>query len=248
MKIIVPLNQVPDLVEELEIDDSGASLDFEALKMKMNEFDDNALEEALQIKETGGAEVIALAIDGEDVDKILFTALAKGADKAVKITGANPHADNHTLAKVFAGAVKGLGADLIFVGVQSPGDADGQLGPLMAAYLGMPSVSVVSGIKPDGGKATLNKEYSGGMMAEFEVDLPAVLGVQAARATPRYAPVSKVRQIQQTATIESVAAGDSSGVPTGKITKMEPPAKGGGAKMLKSAADILAVLKEKGVA
>ncbi|MDH4121581.1 MAG: electron transfer flavoprotein subunit beta/FixA family protein [Deltaproteobacteria bacterium] len=247
MKIVVPLNQVPDLVEDLEIADSGKELDFEVLKMKLNEFDDHALEEALQIKESSGGEVTAVAVDGPEVDKVLFTALAKGADKAVKITGANPHADNHTQARVLAGAVGQLGADLVLVGVQSAGDRDGQLGPLLAAYLNWPGVCVVSGLKPEGGKLTFHKEYAGGLMAEFEVDLPAVMGVQAARATPRYAPVSKVRQVQTTAKIESLAAAAAGDVPAASVEKMEPPVKGAGAKMLKSAADIIQVLKEKGV-
>ncbi len=248
MKIVVPLKQVPDLVEDLEIDDSGTSLDYEYLKMKLNEFDDHALEEALQIKEAGEAEVIAVAIDGEDVDKILFTALAKGADKAVKITGADPYADNHTLSKILAEAVSALNPDLILTGVQSASDRDGQLGPLMAVHLGMPCVSVVNGVNPSGNVVTLEKEYSGGIMAEFEVDLPAVLGVQAARQTPRYAPVSKVRQVQQTMQIESVAAGSADGAVQSKVVKMAHPEKGAGAKMLNSVDEILDILKEKGVA
>ncbi len=248
MKIIVPLKQVPDLVEELEVDDSGIQLDFEVLKMKLNEFDDHALEEAILIKESAGAEVVAMAVDGDDVERILFTALAKGADAAVKITGADPYADNHVLGKVFAEAAKGAGAELILTGVQSAGDRDGQLGPIIAAHMGLPSVSVVTGVEPSGSAVTLKKEYAGGMMAEFEVDLPAVLGVQAARQTPRYAPVSKVRQIQQSATIETVAAAEAGGGDGGTVTRMEPPAKGQGAKMLGGAADIVAILKEKGVA
>lgn len=248
MKIIVPLKQVPDLVEDLEVDDSGTKLDFEYLKMKLNEFDDHALEEAILIKEASGAEVVALAVDGDDVDRVLFTALAKGADQAVKITGADPNADNHSLGAIFAGALADMGADMILTGVQSAGDLDGQLAPIIAAHMGLPCLSVVVGVEPSGSSVTLKKEYSGGMTAEFEVDLPAVLGIQAARQAPRYAPVSKVRQIQQSASIDTVAAagGDAGALTT--VTKMEPPAKGHGAKMLGGAADIIAILKEKGVA
>jgi electron transfer flavoprotein beta subunit len=248
MKIVVPLKQVPDLVEDLDIDDNGISLDYEYLKMKLNEFDDHALEEAILLKESDGAEVVAIAIDGDDVDKMLFTALAKGADKAVKITGADPYADNHALAKVMADAISGMGADLVFTGVQSAGDRDGQLGPIMAVHLGAPSVSVVTSVKVSGGSVTIEKEYSGGMMAEFDVDTPAVLGIQAARQTPRYAPVSKVRQIQQSASIDEVAAGSSDGAASSSITKMAHPEKGGGAKMLSDVDEIVAILKEKGVA
>ncbi|KAA3613561.1 MAG: electron transfer flavoprotein subunit beta/FixA family protein [Calditrichaeota bacterium] len=248
MKIVVLLKQVPDLVEDLDIDDSGTSLDYEYLKMKLNEFDDHALEEAILLKESDGAEVVAVAIDGDDVDKMLFTALAKGADKAVKITGADPYADNHALAKVMADAVSGMGADLVFTGVQSAGDRDGQLGPLMAVHLGSPSVSVITSVKASGNSVTIEKEYSGGVMAEFEVDMPAVLGIQAARQTPRYAPVSKVRQIQQSASLEEIAAGSTDGAASSTVTKIAHPEKGGGAKMLSDVDEIVDILKEKGVA
>jgi len=109
-------------------------------------------------------------------------------------------------------------------------------------------VSVVTGIEINGNVAMVQKEYSGGIMAEFEVDMPAVIGVQAAKQSPRYAPVSKVRQIQQSATIEEVAAGSTEGTAHSKVIKMAHPEKGGGAKMLNSVEEIVAVLKEKGVA
>ena len=245
MKVIVPLKLVPDLVEDLEVDGSGKALDKEDLKFKLNEFDDHALEEAIQLKENNGAEVVAIAIDGEGVDKLLFTALAKGADKSIKITGADPK-DSHQLAKIFAEALKNEGFDLVLTGVQSVDDRDGQLGPILATYLEVPVVSVVSGLAVSGNVITLHKEYSGGFMAEYEVDSPAVLGIQAARQTPRYTPVRKIRQIQETATIESVDAGDA-GVGSGsEVSKRAPPAKGKGAKMLGSAEELLAVLKEVG--
>ncbi len=248
MKIVVPLKQVPDLVEDLELNDDGTGLDYEYLKMKLNEWDDHALEEAILTKEAGDAEVIAVAIDGEDVDKMLFTALAKGADKAVKITGANPYAGNHEMARVLANVIGGMSPDLVLVGVQSAGDSDGWLAPLLAAHLNMPSVSVVTGLEVNGGTATVHKEYSGGIMAEFDVELPGVIGIQAARQTPRYAPVSKVRQIQQSATIEEVAAGDTGDVVSGTVEEMKHPEKGGGAKMLSDVEEIVEILKEKGVA
>jgi electron transfer flavoprotein beta subunit len=245
MKIAVPLKQVPDLVEDLEVAASGTALDFDGLKMKLNEFDEHALEEALLLKEASGAEVVALAIAGAEADRMLFTALAKGADKAVKVSGVDANADNHALAQAFAAAIGPLGADLILTGVQSAADRDGQLAPLLAARLGLPCVSVVTGVQPQGKAVLLKKEYSGGVMAEFEADLPVVLGIQAARQTPRYAPVSKVRQVQQSAKLEDFAA--SGGAAPSQVVKMAPPPRGQGCKMLKSADELLAVLKEKGV-
>ena len=247
MRIAVPLKLVPDLVEDLEVDASGTSLDYEDLKVGLNEFDDHALEEALLIKESSGAEVIVLAVDDGQVDKTLYTAVAKGADKAVKITGADPRADNQILGAVFAGVIGQLGVDLVLTGVQSAADRDGQLGPFMAAGLGWPSISVVTEVKPSGTTATVTKEYSGGIMGEFEVDLPVVLGIQAARQPPRYVPVSKVKQVEQSAALETVPSTAAAQESWSKVVRMAPPKKGAGAKMLSSAKEIADILKEKGV-
>jgi electron transfer flavoprotein beta subunit len=248
MKIAVPLRQVPDLVEDLELDESGARLDYAALKMKLNEFDDHALEEALLLKEANpGTEVIALAIEGAEAERMLFTALAKGADRAVKLTGVDANGDNAVLAQAFASAVKQVAGELVLAGVQSVGDRDGQLAPHLAARLGVPSVSVVTHVVFSEGKVTFYKEYAGGLIAEFEAGLPVVLGVQAARQVPRYAPVAKVRQVQQSAKLETLAVTATAG-PGGKVLRLAPPEYGQGAKMLGGVGDLLALLKEKGVA
>jgi electron transfer flavoprotein beta subunit len=102
----------------------------------------------------------------------------------------------------------------------------------------------------DGGSSgvTVQKEYFGGLMAAFDVQTPAVLGIQAARQTPRYAPVSKVRQIQQSASIEEKSLNDSTDSAQSEVTSMAPPVKTGGAKMLGSVDELVELLKEKGVA
>ena len=240
MNIIVPIKQVPDLVEELEIDSSGTSLDREWLKFKVNEFDDHALEEALLLKEEHGGTVTAIALDGGDIDKALYAAAAKGADKVVKVTGLDGDVSNHQAAKALAGVIQGMGADLVLTGVQSVEDRDGQLGVLLAHYLKMPHVSVVTGVSVQGGSVTVKKEYGGGLVAEFEVATPAVLGIQAARETPRYVPVAKVRQAMRSTEIEEVATNDG-GVSAGSsVSRMFKPERGGGAEMLTGSAEEIA--------
>ncbi len=252
MNIIVLIKQVPDLVEELEIDSSGKDLDREWLKYKVNEFDDHALEEALLLKEDQGGTVTAMALDGQDVDKALYAAAAKGADRVVKVTGAGDNPSNHEAAKAFANAISGMDYDLILTGVQSVEDRDGQLPVLVAEYLGLPHVSVVSGLQVENGKAVVHKEYGGGMMAELEVDLPAVLGIQAARETPRYVPVARVRRAMRSTDLEEVSAGDVGASAGSEVARMFKPETGAGAEMLEGSAEevadkIIAVLKEKGI-
>ena len=245
MDILVMMKQVPDLVEDLEVDDSGKALDEDCVSLKLNEFDDHALEEALLLKEAGAGSVTAVALDGEEVDKMLFTAMAKGADRALKITGVGEVGGYRELAGIFADVAKAQPCDLILTGVQAADERDGQLGPMVAALLDRPCVEVVTSVAASDGHVTIQKEFSGGLMAEYEVDLPAVLGIQAARQTPRYAPVSKVRQVQQSATIETVVgAAAGSGI---AVVEMTPPETGSGAQMLESVDELVEILDSKGV-
>lgn len=251
MNIIVPLKQVPDLVEELEIDASGKDLDRSSLKMKLSEFDDHALEEALILKEETGATVTAIAIDGEDVDKMLFTAAAKGADKIIKVTGLeNPSA--HQAAQALAKVIKGMSHDLVLTGVQAVDDRDGQIAVLLAHYLGIPHVSVVTSVKAEGGGVTVSKEYGAGLVAEFDAKLPIVVGVQAARQSPRYVPVAKVRQVMKSASLDEVEAGEVTAHAGSSVNRFFKPETGSGAEMFEGSAEdqaskVVQLMKTKGI-
>ena len=251
MNIIVPIKQVPDLVEELEINSAGTDLDREWLKMKLSEFDDHAMEEALLMKEDQGANVTAIALASDDIDKALFAAAAKGADKLIKVTGVEG-SSTHEAAKAMANVIKNMEYDIVMTGVQAVDDRDGQLAVLLAHYLGVPHVSVVTGVEASGGSVTVLKEYGGGMVAEFEVSTPVVLGIQAARETPRYVPVAKVRRAMKSSSIDEVAGGDI-GVDAGSsVSKMYKPDTGGGAEMIDGSAEdqaskIMELLTQKGI-
>jgi electron transfer flavoprotein beta subunit len=252
MNIIVIVRHIPDLVEELEIAEDGQGLNRDFLKFVINEFDDQALEQGLLLKEKAGGTLTALALDAPDIDQTLFTCLAKGADKAVKLTGDFAEGvSSHGAARMFADALKSIPYDLIVTGVQSAEDLDGQLAPLLATYLGVPHVSVVTGVEMIGKTATIRQEYSGGMMAEFEVDLPAVLGIQAAAQPPRYAPVSRVRAIMKEKKLDTrdTARADGAGL---TILGMAKPVSATHAEMIEGDSDvvakrILALISERGL-
>ena len=254
MQILVLVKQVPDLVEELDINSEGTDLERESLKYKMNEWDESALEEALQLKELHGGTVTVLAVAVGEVDDMLFTCLAKGADQAIKVVGDFEEGiDSHTAARALATAVRAQSFDLILTGVQAADDLDGQVGVLLATYLDLPHVSVVSGITADPAArtVTVQQEYAGGVMATFEVDMPAVLGVQAARAVPRYAPVSRVRQLMKTATLQEVEASTPAGAGL-TVQRMFKPESTGHAEMIDGDTEevvnrVVEILRERGV-
>ena len=254
MDILVPVKMVPDLAEELEIDASGKTLDRSMLKLRLNEFDEHALEEALLLKEKHGGKVTVVALDAPEVDEALFTSMAKGADRIVKVTGVpDEGVSSHEMARIIAAVLKSISYDLILTGVQSAEDRDGQLGPLLASALGLPHVSVVSAVELAGEKTIVVKqEYAGGIMAEMEVDLPALIGIQAARQTPRYAPVSKVRQIMKTAKIEEIPLLPVETGSGSEVLRMFKPEATGHAEMIEGSPEeiadkLFALLSEKGL-
>ena len=201
--IVVFAKLVPDLVEELEIADNGIALDMEWLRLIINEFDNHTVEQALILKERTGGEVTVIAPQAEGVDEMLYTIAAKGADRVMMLKGDfEAGVNNHALARAFATTVQTYQPDLILTGVQANDDLDGAVGPLIAEYLGMPYIGYISGVSMAGDKLSAQKEYPGGLIAEMEVALPAVLGIQAGEEPPRYVAISKVRQMMKTATID----------------------------------------------
>lgn len=242
MEIIVPMKMVPDLVEELEVNADGTDLDRSVVRLRINEFDEHALEQALLLKDRHGARVTILALDTGDVDEALFVGLAKGADRAVKITGDFAGGvSSHAMAAVLAEVIRGMPCDLVLAGVQAADDRDGQVPVLLGAMLGRPHVSVVTAVEP-AGEATVvvRQEYAGGLVAEFEVDLPAVLGIQAAGQAPRYAPVSKVRQLMKTARLEEVTAPAVDADAGSTVTRLAKPDVASRAEMIEGSPEEIA--------
>jgi electron transfer flavoprotein beta subunit len=207
--IVVIARLVPDLVEELEIAPSGTALDRSWLRLIINEFDNHAIEQAVILKEKNGASVTIISPEAEGVDDVLFTTAAKGADRLIKLTGIDEEKPtNLSLAKALAEIIKEISPDLVLNGVQAHDDISGDLAPLVADMLEMPYVGYISGVDLEDGKAKAFKEYPGGVLAEMEITLPAVLGIQASEEPPRYVAISKVRQMMGTATIEEIAGDD----------------------------------------
>ncbi len=238
MNIVVLLKMVPDVVEELEVAADGKSLETSFLRMIANERDLHALEEALLLKERHNGKVTVVAPQAAEVDDSLFTALAKGADRAVKIVGFDPGPSTRALAQALAQTLPVvpdlLPADLILTGCQAIDDLDGMLAPLLAHALKLPYLGLVTQVEASHGKAVVRREYAGGVHGEFEVKLPAVLGIQASEKPPRYVPVAKVRAAMKSQKIEPAAVPTlaDGGMPCLDIQEMAKPEAAGHAEML----------------
>lgn len=239
MRIVVALKAVPDLVEEIELTPDETGIDREFLKFVLNEWDDQALEEALLVKDATGAEVIAVGLaEDPDIDQALYTAVAKGADGAVKLAGGGPQ--THARAAAFAAYLAAEPADLVITGVQAPDDLDGQLAPMLAARLEQRHVSVVVGVEIRDGNLVVRQEFAGGRAHELELPLPAVIGVQAARQAPRYAPISRIRQAMQAGGLREVSVSTGATESGLRVRRMYRPERTGHAEMLEGGVEAVA--------
>ena len=252
MNIAVALRLMPNPADELELDDSRTDIDRDYVDMVTSEFDEQALEEAVQVKEATGAVVTAMALEADGAEQALRIAYARGADRSVLIgAGEVEPYDTRTAALVFAEAVRELAPDLVLTGVQTPTDVFGQTAPYLAAALDWPQASVVDGVEIVDGKAHVTQEYAGGRLAVLALQLPAVVGVQAAKSPPRYVSMARLRQAMSEASIETLSVTVLPTPPASTIASLARPEQTSGATMLAGdatdlAKQIAALLREQG--
>ncbi len=251
INITVPIRLMPNRGDELEIGDGGADIDRELVEMVINEFDEQALEEAVLLKDATGSTVTAVGLRGDGIEPALRVAFARGADRVVIVDAGelDPY-DGRASALAFAAAIRELAPDLVMTGVQTPYDVLGQMAPYLASGLGWPQASVVVGVTLADGAARVVQEYAGGRLAVLELALPAVVGVQSASSPPRYISMARLRQAMSEATPTTI--GVSIDAPSGpSIVSLGRPERTAGATMLEGdasevAAQIAAILTERG--
>jgi electron transfer flavoprotein beta subunit len=199
MNLVVVLRLMANLGKDLELDPSGADIDRDAVGWSMNEWDSQALEQAILLKEATGANVTAVALQSAEVRQLFWTAHGRGADRSVVIEGGEiAPFDSRLAASTLAEAMRELAPDLVLVGVQTPSDVFGQVGPFLATALGWPHVNVVTDVRLSAGTARVQQEYAGGRASLLDVTLPAVLGIQSSSSPPRYVLISRMRQAMAT--------------------------------------------------
>jgi electron transfer flavoprotein beta subunit len=258
MDIVVPVRLVPDPVEELDPGPEGTDIDRDWIEFVSNEWADQALEEALLATEERDTDdtvtVVALDDGLGDVEEVLHRAAAKGADRLVKITNVEPGASTSAATALLAGFLEDEEFDAVFTGVQSAEDRDGQLAGQLASALELPHITVITSVDVDGDSAAVEKEFGGGVTADYTVDFPAVLGIQAAREPPRYVTIRQIRDAMRSADIESVDAGalDGGAEAGTSIVGLHEPETGERAEMIDGSAEeaadeVIEVLEDHGI-
>jgi electron transfer flavoprotein beta subunit len=252
MDIVVAVRLMPKAGEELELDPSGRDIDREYVEQAITDFDDQALEEAVLIKEATGATVTAVGLASDGIDQALRVAYARGADRVVVVDAGelDPY-DTRTAALAFAEAFRELSPDIVLVGVQTPYDIFGQTAPLVAVALGWPQANVVVKVGVADGTARVEQEYAGGHLAVLGLRLPAVIGVQSASQPPRYVSMTRLRQAMTEASPESLSVSVAPAARAPQLVGLARPESKDHATMLDGdaeavAAKIVAVLREQG--
>ena len=199
MDIIVCVKHVPETAEaELKIDVSGKGIEKTGLVYDINEWDDYALEEAVRIKEKQGGTVTAITIGSDDSDSTLRKCLARGADKAIRMTDPKfNNSDSYPIAKILQSAIKTLHYDTIFCGMQAGDDGSASVGPILAEMLKIPHATMVKRLEIGIGTAKINRELEGGLEEQLEVKLPALFSIQTGINEPRYVSIMGIRKAMQ---------------------------------------------------
>ena len=213
MKIIVAIKQVPERDASLAVDPGGKWIDESELNYGINEPDAYALEEALQLKEANGGEVIALCAGPERVTSTLREALAKGADRAIHIEADDLNArDTLEVAQMLAEAIRPESPDLVLTGLQSDDLGFGQTGVVLAELLGIPHSTLILHVEKITTGIRVNRELEDGWFQQIEIPLPALLTIQSGGNKLRYATLMGIKKAKtkETRTVAAPAAAPAS--------------------------------------
>jgi electron transfer flavoprotein beta subunit len=260
VEILACIRRVPDTSEnEIQLDAATNDIQRDDLVYSVNEPDNYAVEEAIQIVERTGGKLTVVTVGGEDDEEVLRREMAMGANGGVLISDeAFNGSDGKGIATVLKAFVQKGHYDLILTGVQAE-DGGAQVGGMLAALLDYPFASLVTSIEVlDGEKLKISREIEGGTKELNEIDLPCVLSIQTGINEPRYVGMRGIRQV---ASVDIPAFGASElGVDAGTVgeaaakvkrTDYFVPASGKGAEMLQGSREeiiekLLELIKAKG--
>jgi electron transfer flavoprotein beta subunit len=197
VEILVCVRRVPDTSEnEIELNSAGNEIERDELVYSINEPDNYAVEEALQIVAKVGGNVTVATVGGEDDEEVLRREMAMGANHGVLIADeAFRGSDGRGIATILKAFVQKRHYDLILTGVQAE-DGGAQIGGMLAALLDYPFASLVNSIELlEGQRLKITREIEGGNKELNEIDLPCVLSIQTGINEPRYVGMRGIRQV-----------------------------------------------------
>ena len=224
MRILVPVKRVIDYNVKVRVKADNSGVELANVKMAMNPFDEIAVEQALRLKEAGGAEeVVVVSIGPAQNQETIRTALAMGADRGIHIE-ASHDIEPLAVAKLLKAVVERETPGLVLVGKQAIDDDCNQTGQMLAALLGWAQGTFVSALEVAGDKAKIVREVDGGL-EHLEIKMPAIVSVDLRLNEPRYASLPNIMKAKKKP-LDSLTV-DELGVdisPRLTIVKVEEPA------------------------
>ena len=224
MKVLVPVKRVIDYNVKVRVKADNSGVELANVKMAMNPFDEIAVEQALRLKEAGGAEeVVVVSIGPAQNQETIRTALAMGADRGIHIE-ASHDIEPLAVAKLLKAVVERETPGLVLVGKQAIDDDCNQTGQMLAALLGWAQGTFVSALEVAGDKAKIVREVDGGL-EHLEIQMPAIVSVDLRLNEPRYASLPNIMKAKKKP-LDSLTV-DELGVdinPRLTIIKVEEPA------------------------
>ncbi len=249
MKILVPVKRVVDYNVKIRVKADGSGIELANVKMSMNPFDEIAVEEAVRIKEKGGAsEVVAVSIGPAKAQETLRTALAIGADRAILIeTPESATVEPLAVAKLLKAFVAAEAPQVVILGKQAIDDDCNQTGQMLAALLGWPQGTFASKVAVAGDTIAVTREVDGGLET-VSLKLPAVVTADLRLNEPRYPSLPNIMKAKKkpldTKKPEDLGVDIA---PRLKVLKTaEPPVRKAGIKV-DSVATLVSNLKSAGV-
>jgi electron transfer flavoprotein beta subunit len=227
VKIIVSIKQAPARDSLLRINSAGSWIQEDDLSFEINEPDAYALEEALQLKEKNGGEVIALCAGPARAAQSIREALAKGADRAIHIEEENLRAlDPLAVASLMAKAVAPEKPDLILTGLQSDDVGYGQTGVILAELLGLPHATLIMQVEVQTGSLRVKRELEDGWFQHVEIPMPALLTIQSGISKLRYATLMGIKKAK-TKEIKRLTAAElgASAAPSIEMSRIYVPSR-----------------------
>jgi electron transfer flavoprotein beta subunit len=248
MKIVVAIKQVPERDAQVRIDAAEKWIEESGLQFALNESDAYALEEALQLKEKHGGEVVVVSAGPERVSQTIREALAKGADRAIHIDCDDLGSrDALGVARLLAEAVRPENPDLVLTGLQSDDLGLGQTGVIVAELLGLPHSTLILHVEKTGAGLTVKRELEEGWFQEIELPVPAVLTIQSGGNKLRYATLMGIKRAK-TKEVRRVRAAElgAGAAPVVVLERIALPSKQRSTQMLPGTAkEAAAALVEK---
>jgi electron transfer flavoprotein beta subunit len=246
-RILVGIKRVVDYNVRITVKADGSGVNLDGVKMGINPFDEIALEEALRIKEAGGADEVVVALIGSaEGQQQLRTALAMGADRALLVQEA-ARVEPLVAARVFLALVQREQPLAVLLGKQGIDDDNSQTGQMLAGLWGRPQATFASKIAMQADRARVTREVDAGLET-LEVDLPAVLTADLRLNEPRYVKLPDIMKAKKKP-LDVLSLADLGVANRQQFTvlKTEKPAARQKGVMVKSADELVAVLRQKGL-